>query len=129
MKRIKGSHTDKDRIVCVSIPGWHEFFYQPEGTKERYWLFDKPFHGTIFHYFRKYGRNMAERGFSLTIGELYRFKAHRNRTLSHLMDRLVSQTDWLIREKLSAPHQAMAGLPEAESCKPAAKTTENDMAA
>lgn len=129
MKRIKGLHTDKDRIVCVSIPGWHQFFYQPAGTKERHWLFDKSFHGAIFHYFRKYGRNMTERGFSLTIGELYRFKAHHNRELSHLMERLITQTDWLIREELFAPHHVMTGLPEAESCKPTAKTTGTDMAA
>ena len=34
MKKMKAKHNEKDRIVCVSLPGKQSFYYQPVGTKE-----------------------------------------------------------------------------------------------
>ena len=31
MKKIKSMHSNKDLIICVSIRGQHEFFYQAVG--------------------------------------------------------------------------------------------------
>lgn len=39
MKKIRMKHKDKDRIICVTGAGKHEFYYQPQGSKERLWLF------------------------------------------------------------------------------------------
>lgn len=100
MKKIKCSHSNKDRIICVSTFGQHEFFYQPVGSSDRYRLFEMDFSISIFQYFRKYGNRMPDYGFGLTIGELYRFKAHYNYKLSHLMDLLPGQVDRVLRKTL-----------------------------
>ena len=47
MKKMKAKHNEKDRIVCVSLPGKQSFYYQPVGTKERLWLFDTDFSGSV----------------------------------------------------------------------------------
>lgn len=100
MKKIKAKFNSKDRIVCVTIPGGHQFFYQPFGTKDRYWLFDvKDFSGSIFAYFRNHGRNLNDLGYSITLNELYyEFKGYRNPKLSKLVERIPSQVEYVIRE-------------------------------
>ena len=56
MRKIKAKFDKNDRIVCISVPGKHQFFYQPAGTNERIWLFDpKDYSGSIFNYFRTKG--------------------------------------------------------------------------
>ncbi len=100
MRKIKAMFDKNDRIVCISIPGKHQFFYQPVRTNERIWLFDtKDYSGSIFDYFRTKGRNMSERGFSLTIKELYEFKEYHNRKLLAVMERIPSQLEYVIRER------------------------------
>ena len=72
MKKINTNHDNKDRIICVSELGKHKFYYQPVGTKERFWLFDtKNFSGSVFAFFRKYGRCLDGIGFSMTVRELH----------------------------------------------------------
>lgn len=60
MKKINTNHdNNKDRIICVSELGKHKFYYQPVGTRARFWLFDtKDFSGSVFAFFRKYGRSL-----------------------------------------------------------------------
>lgn len=100
MKKINSDHSNKDRILCITIPGKNKLFYQPENSRYRIWLFDTDFSDSIFVYFRKYGRSMDDAGYSLTIGELYHANKHRNSKLSKLMDRISRQTDYVIRESL-----------------------------
>ncbi len=72
MRKIRGNFNQKDRVVCVTDLGCHEFYYQPAGSKERMLLFTTDeFSGSIFAYFRDKSRNMNGRGFSLTVRELY----------------------------------------------------------
>lgn len=100
MRKINAKFDNSDRVVCVSIPGKHEFYYQPAGTRERIWLFDtKDFSGSIFDYFRDKGRNMNDRGFSLTIKELYEFKKYRDHKLATVMKRIPSQVEYVIRKR------------------------------
>lgn len=107
MKKIKTNVNQKDRIVCVTIPGCHQFYYQPYGTKDRYWLFDtKDFSGSVFAYFRKHGRHLNDIGFSITLKELYEFKEHRNPKLCKLMERIPSQVDYVVREYISNSKEA-----------------------
>lgn len=100
MRKINAKFNNNDRVVCVSLPGKHEFYYQPAGTRERVWLFDtKDFSGAIFDYFRDKGRNMNDRGFSLTIKELYEFKGYHNHKLATVMKRIPGQVEYVIRER------------------------------
>lgn len=97
MNRIKYHHDNKDRIICVSTDGRHDFYYQPFGTKDRYWLSGCDFSGSIFDHFRSKGRNMEGLGFSLSIRELYKFNRD-NIKLIRLMDRIPGQVDYVIQE-------------------------------
>lgn len=98
MKKIKCMHSNKDRIICVSLRGQHEFFYQAAGFSEKYFLFTMKFSISVFNYFRKYGQRISGHSFSLTLGELYHFNAHYNYKLSHLMEFLPKQVDYLLRD-------------------------------
>ena len=99
MKKIKASFDQKDRIVCVTNQGCHEFYYQPVGSKKRILLFTTDeFSGSVFAYFRNKGRNMSDIGFSLTIKELYQFKEYHNRKLAAVMKRIPDQVEYVIRE-------------------------------
>lgn len=100
MRKIKAKFDQNDRIVCISVPGKHQFLYQPAGTNEQIWLFDtKNYSGSIFNYFRTKGRNMSDMGFSLTIKELYEFKEYHNHKLTALMERIPGQVEYVIRER------------------------------
>lgn len=57
MNRIKRRHSDKDRVVCVSIPSKQWFYYQPARGNHRVYLFETEFSGSVFAYFRDRGRN------------------------------------------------------------------------
>ena len=99
MKKIKASFDQKDRIVCVTNQGCHEFYYQPVGSKKRILLFTTDeFSGSVFAYFRNKGRNMSDIGYSLTIKELYQFKEYHNRKLAAVMKRIPGQVEYVIRE-------------------------------
>lgn len=107
MHKIKAPHDDKSRIVCVTGDGRHDFYYQPAGTKKRYWLARCPFDGSIFAYFRDKGRNMNDLGFSLTIRQLYRFRDYRRKKLARQITRLPQQVDYVIREMIACPRVAV----------------------
>lgn len=104
MKKIKNSAVNqKDRIVCVALPGELQFYYQAYGSKERLALYkgedDKaiPFSGSLFTYFRDNGRCMDGRGFSLTIKELYEDrKMYRNPKIGKIFDRLPGMIDYAL---------------------------------
>ena len=92
----------------MTVPGKHQLYYQPFGTKERYWLFDtKGFSSSIFAYFRDYGRNMNDMGFSLTLNELYKDKRyHRNTKLTKLIARIPAYVEYAIREYIAKSEEA-----------------------
>ena len=108
MKKINNSSVNqKDRIVCVALPGELEFYYQTFGNGKRIALFrgenDKPipFSGSVFNYFRENGRCFdGHSGFSLTIKELYAVdKSHyRNPKLAKLFERLPGAINIALRE-------------------------------
>lgn len=100
MKKIKMNHSNSDRIICVTTEGQHNFYYQPFGMKDRYWLVKCNFSGSIFTYFRDHGRNMEGAGYSVTIREFYNFR-HENVKLNRLMDRIPSLVDYVIKEHLN----------------------------
>lgn len=100
MKRINMKHDNKDRIICVSETGKHKFYFQPVGTKERLWLFDtKNFSGSVFAFFRKYGRNLDDIGFSVTVKELYEVGNGHNVKINKILDRIPAQVEYVLRER------------------------------
>ena len=100
MKKINKKHDNKDRIICVYEIGKHRFYFQPVGTKERLWLFDtKNFSGSVFAFFRKYGRNLNDIGFSMTVKELYEIGNGRNVKINKILDRIPAQIESVLRER------------------------------
>lgn len=100
MKKIKASFDQKDRIVCVTNQGCHEFYYQPVGSKKRILLFmTDEFSGSVFAYFREKGRNINGREFSLTLRELYEFKRFYNVKLTTVINRIPVMIDYVLRER------------------------------
>lgn len=98
MRKIKKTD-NKDRIICVTVVGKHRFYYQPVNTKERMWLFDtKDFSGSVFGFFRKYGRNLEDVGFSLTIRELHSLSNNHNVKIAKILDRIPAQVEYVIRQ-------------------------------
>ena len=100
MRKIKSNVTPRDRIICVTVSGAHEFYYQPYKSKERLYLFSsEDFSGSVFAYFRDKGRCMEEYGFSITIKELYEDrKMYRNPKIGKIFDRLPGMIDYVLRE-------------------------------
>ena len=98
MRKIKKTD-NKDRIICVTVVGKHRFYYQPVNTKERMWLFDtKDFSGSVFGFFRKYGRNLEDVGFSLTIRELHDLGNNHNVKIAKILDRIPAQVEYVLHE-------------------------------
>lgn len=126
MNRIKRKYSNKDRVVCVSIPGKQWFYYQPAGGSHRVYLFETEFSGSVFAYFRDRGRNLADRGFSLTIQELYEHHCRRNPKIDFLLRRLPRAIDRAMREKTNS--WRMEPLFET-ACRGGWKTPDDDIAA
>lgn len=100
MKKINARINQKDRVICVTGEGFHSFYYQPSGTKDRIPLFPVyEFSGSVFAFFRDKGRNMEGRGFSLTIRELYEFKRYKNKKLTTVVSRIPLMIDDALRER------------------------------
>ncbi len=108
MKKINNSSVNqKDRIVCVTVPGTHKFYYQSFKSNERLYLFTtEDFSGSVFAYFRDNGRCICGRGFSLTIKELYEDrKMYRNPKIGKIFDRLPGMIDYVLRENAEQKEQ------------------------
>lgn len=98
MKKILANHNDNDRVVCVTLHGKHQFFYQPARSSERVWLFDtKGYSRAIFTYFRSKGRHLSDKIYSITINELYKFKKYDNHDLNMVIRRIPGQIEYVIR--------------------------------
>ena len=105
MKRIHEKHSNKDRIICVSIPGCQQFYYQKAGSSDRAYLFETDYSGSVFAFFRDKGRNLAGRGFSLTIKELYEVHDYHNVKLTHTLERIPVWIDYILKEDIRVPEQ------------------------
>ena len=99
MKKIKVKHDNKDRIICVSESGKHKFYYLSVGTREHLWLFDtKHFSGSVFAFFRKYGRCLDGIGFSMTVKEMYEIGNNHTVKSNKILDRIPTQVEYVLRE-------------------------------
>ena len=105
MKKIRAIHSDKDRVICVATSGKLDFYYQPVRDTACMWLHQILFSGSVFAYFRNHGCNMNSYGYSLTIGELYKFSDYKNPKLSRLFSRLPSIIDYVITYEFQQIHE------------------------
>lgn len=100
-KKICAPHSDRDRVVAVATPdGKLDFYYQPVRSNEHLWLLQMPFSGSVFAYFRDHGcniGNIASRGYSLTLQEMYKFNKYKNPKLSRLFSRLPSSIEYVLK--------------------------------
>ena len=100
MRRINATFNQKDRVICVTVNGGHEFYYQPARSNDRTLLFTmNEFSRSVFAFFREKGRNLNGRGFGLTIKELYEFKAFKNPKLTHVIERIPGMIEYVLRER------------------------------
>lgn len=107
MKKVKEEHSNKDRIICVTIPNHLQFFYQAEGSRGREYLFETDFSGSVFAYFRERGCKLSDQIFSISIRELYTFRDYHNVRLRKTLERLPILIDYVLREnRLYALEQA-----------------------
>lgn len=109
MKKVKSSIDQKDRIICVTERGYHEFYYQPAGTKQRTLIFStNEFSGSVFANYRDKGRSIDDRGFSLTISELYEFKQFHNVKLTNVINRIPVMINHVLRDKFDEDNRIAA---------------------
>ena len=101
MKKIRASHSDKDRIVFVSTPRAQSYYYQPAGCREQYWLLDTDFSIFVLTYFREHGAHICGRSYSMMLGELHRCNDYHNFKLRKLMERLPAQIDYVILHEMT----------------------------
>lgn len=101
MKKIHADLDQKDRVVCETARDSHAFYYQPARSNSRTLLFTTPyFSGSVFAYFRDKGTQQNERGFSLTVGQLYSYRQYSNIRLAHTIDHIAIMLDYVLREGL-----------------------------
>ena len=117
MKKINIKHDNKDRVICTSEDGKHKFYFRPAGTKERLWLFDtKNFSGSVFAFFRKYGRNLDDVGFSMTVKELYEVGNGRNVKIYKILDRIPAQVEYVLRERTEFVQTSPCSITKTDYC-------------
>ena len=99
MRKIRANIDPKDRVVLVSTKNRQVFYYQPRGTKARYLLFQMNHsYYPAFSYFRDRGRRLEDRGFSITIKELYEFRRYQDGKLTHTLERIPLMIEYVIQE-------------------------------
>lgn len=99
MRKIKNANiSQKDRIVCASLPDKLRFSYRAADEKENIFLFDTEFSYSIFHYFREHGRREGNNALSMTINQFYCFRDYHNTKLAKTLDRIPAMVDYVLME-------------------------------
>lgn len=98
MRKIKNANiSQKDRIVCASLPDKLRFSYRAADETENTFLFDTDFSYSIFQYFRDHGRRDGTNVMSMTIGQAYRHPKY-NKKLTKFFERLPKMIDYVLKE-------------------------------
>lgn len=125
--------SNKDRLICVTeavatrmkiagrnkykaasyfktvVTGKHTFYYQPENTSQRVFLFStKRYAPSVAAFFAEKGVLVCDdrsiQTYSITFGELYRLKNyHHNYILNKILNRIKIWVNDVIRYELDAP--------------------------
>lgn len=98
MKRVKYTNNGRDRIVCVVNNSILEFYYQMQGSRERYSLFDIWYSPSVFQEFFRNGQKIDKDTFSLSLNQLHEIKNYRNPRLRKVIELFPVEIDRVIRE-------------------------------
>lgn len=101
MRRMNNaSVSNKDRIICQSIPNKLMFSYQPANSKESDYLFEVAYAPSVLSYFRDKGcKCKSGNGYSLTVGQFYSFHDWHNTKLARVISRVPAMVDYVLAEK------------------------------
>ena len=98
MKKIKAiTRNDNDRIIWITADGNHNIYYQPFNGKEKHWIMQCKYSRSIYTYFHGNGKRVGTEEYSLTVRQFYKFRAHHNLKLGHLMSRLPGLIDYVLQ--------------------------------
>lgn len=97
MRKIKASISQKDRIVCESIPNKLRFSYKAVGTNEEMYLFETAYSPSLYQHFRDNGRKDGMNALSMTISQAYRHPKY-NKKLTKFFERLPKMIDYVLME-------------------------------
>lgn len=100
MKRVKYTSNGRDRIVCVVNNSILEFYYQMQGSSERYSLFDIWYSPSVFQEFSRNGQKNDENTFSLSLNQLHKIKKYQNPRLRKVIELFPVEIDRVLRERV-----------------------------
>lgn len=96
MRKIKNINiSQKDRIICKSLPNKLHFFYKAAGTNEELYLFETAYSPSLYQYFRDNGRKDGINALSMTISQAYRHPKY-NKKLTKFFERLPKMIDYVL---------------------------------
>lgn len=96
MRKIKNANiSQKDRIVCESIPNRLRFSYKAVGVKDDMYLFETAYSPSLYQYFRDNGRKDGINALSMTISQAYRHPKY-NKKLTKFFERLPKMIDYVL---------------------------------
>lgn len=99
MRKIKNANiSQKDRIVCESIPNKLRFSYKAVGTNEEMYLFETAYSPSLHQYFRNIGRRDGTNALSMTISQFYCFREYHNKKLAKTLERIPAMVDYVLME-------------------------------
>ena len=99
MRKIKNANiSQKDRIVCESIPNKLRFSYMAAGTNEEMYLFEIAYSPSLYQYFRNTGRRDGNNALSMTISQFYCFREYHNKKLAKTLERIPAMVDYVLME-------------------------------
>lgn len=97
MRKIKNNNiSQKDRIVCESIPNKLRIFYKAVGTKDGKYLFETAYSPSLYQYFRNNGRSDGNNALSMTISQFYCFREYHNKKLAKTLERIPAMVDYVL---------------------------------
>lgn len=99
MRKIKNTNiSQKDRIVCESIPNKLRFSYKAAGANKEMYLFETDYSPSLYQYFRNTGRRDGTNALSMTISQFYCFREYHNKKLAKTLERIPAMVDYVLME-------------------------------
>ena len=99
MRKINNNNiSQKDRIVCESIPNKLRFSYKAAGTKRGMFLFETAYSPSLYQHFRDHGRREGNNALSMTISQFYCFREYHNKKLAKTLERIPATVDYVLME-------------------------------
>lgn len=99
MRKIKNINiSQKDRIICKSLPNKLRFSYKAAGTNEELYLFETAYSPSLYQYFRDHGCRDNNNALSMTISQFYCFREYHNKKLAKTLERIPAMVDYVLME-------------------------------